>query len=60
MIVFVTVVVTNMAAMVVFMMMEMPELVVMLVGSVMQPFTGPRPTGVLAEHKRLDGDRHSV
>src|SRR5712671_813448 len=60
MIVFVTMFVMNMPTMIVPMMVEMSVPVFMLMGMVMQPLAGPRPARVLAEHKRLDGDRHGV
>ena len=64
MIVFVTVVVMNMPTMIVPVMVEMSVPVFMRVfmplGMVMQPLAGPRPARVLAEHERLDGDRHRV
>jgi type IV secretory pathway TrbL component len=49
MIVFVTVFVMNMPAMIVPVMVEMS--VFMLVGMVMQPLAGPRPARVLAEYE---------
>ena len=68
MIVFVTVLVMTMPAMIVPVMVEMSVPVFMrvlvpvfmLLGTVMQPLARPRPARVLAEHQRLDGDRHGV
>src|SRR6516164_1518962 len=49
-----------MMIMAVMMMRPMPMFMFMPVAMMMQPLAGPRPTRVLAEDQRLDGDRHGV